>query len=987
MSAAPALAQGLPSEPMLRIETGAHLSTIRDLAVRSDGAVVATVADDKTVRLWNAHTGERLESVRVPSDQGQEGVLNAVAYWPGESHLLVSGITGASYFVDSSGRPLNYLYFLSFSSGLRKFQGVQPGGVINAIAVYRRTGTRRTFLATAHSQNPRGVVVLDERMKRVLRDDLGAPTTWVQFDAEGDLVAVAENGLVRLYADGFHTARDWRAPSGRPAQARFSPNGRWLAVGYVDVGRVDLIRTATMKRVASLAGRRADTVARFLNAVTWTRGRSGPELWASGGLIGPNRRIAVRRWADIARPDDFVDIPVSSDAVTRLATTPDGDVLFATGGPSWGRIDAGTSTVSFTVTSPKADNREIFDDLFRVAKDASVVDFRFRTAKGDRNLRFDAAAMRLTVAPAVAPDMVGPVVPGGLSDWKDSKTPRLGKRRVRLRAKRDTVRSVAALADGRFVLGSDFTLTLYDPKGRPLASKVVLSSASGVVVSGDGKRLVAALRDGTIRWYSLRPGRELEEIAALFIHADGRRWLLWSPDGHFAHSDRGGQELAGYIVNRGFKSAADWIDFSQLYRRFYDFDLMRLRVGFVAPRNAVTAAATPSVKEAVSAAPVVKLVRFCAVDAAGKDRACYAANAARRGLSRRKKPGEPANAAVLPEGIDTVRLVYEMTPGTGKITRHDVFLNGHTTGQTTRGLKRLAAAKAGAAAALTAERVLTLPAGENEVYVRAYDESGVFGKSPPLRIVMTEPRREKRPDLYVIAVGVDVYRSDIPKLAFARRDAQAVAEKLAEVPPEEYENVHVTTLLDEKATHETLHAAFAQVAKKMTSHDALIVYLAGHGVVDEAGVYRFVSQDVPSWAAIPSDAIDQSELAEMIGSVRAANTLVMIDTCHSGAYPADTPGELGNETGFFILAASSTREEALDGYDTKNGVFAYAVLHALSGGAKDFRNVVTVTGLGEYVHYRVPRLASKKGFRQTAQFRSAGGRLAGFVVAAPATAQ
>ncbi|HOX53660.1 MAG TPA: hypothetical protein PKY05_19430, partial [Fibrobacteria bacterium] len=53
---------------------------------------------------------------------------------------------------------------------------------------------------------------------------------------------------------------------------------------------------------------------------------------------------------------------------------------------------------------------------------------------------------------------------------------------------------------------------------------------SGFVISGDGRFVVGAFGDGTLRWYRLADGAP---ALAAFIHRDGRRWVAWTPSGHY----------------------------------------------------------------------------------------------------------------------------------------------------------------------------------------------------------------------------------------------------------------------------------------------------------------------------------------------------------------------------------------------------------------------------------------------------------------------
>lgn len=69
----------LPTEPLLRLETGMHTAAIRHIATDRDGRWLATASEDKAVRIWDAATGRLVQVLRPPIGEHQEGRLFAVA--------------------------------------------------------------------------------------------------------------------------------------------------------------------------------------------------------------------------------------------------------------------------------------------------------------------------------------------------------------------------------------------------------------------------------------------------------------------------------------------------------------------------------------------------------------------------------------------------------------------------------------------------------------------------------------------------------------------------------------------------------------------------------------------------------------------------------------------------------------------------------------------------------------------------------------------
>jgi WD40 repeat protein len=116
-------------------------------------------------------------------------------------------------------------------------------------------------------------------------------------------------------------------------------------------------------------------------------------------------------------------------------------------------------------------------------------------------------------------------------------------------------RSLAiAPAYQHFLLGTESSLYLFNRQGAEQWNVPITGAAWGVNIAGNGRVAVAALSDGTIRWYRLKDGQEL---LAFFPHNDRKRWVLWTPPGYYDASP-GAEQLLGWHVNRGRDAAADF---------------------------------------------------------------------------------------------------------------------------------------------------------------------------------------------------------------------------------------------------------------------------------------------------------------------------------------------------------------------------------------------------------------------------------------------
>jgi hypothetical protein len=228
--------------------------------------------------------------------------------------------------------------------------------------------------------------------------------------------------------------------------------------------------------------------------------------------------------------------------------------------------------------SPAADLRPPIDggddpvrQLFRISNDGTVVEIARLESRG-HPVHLDATALTVTQLNAPTPDLFNwQPTDGSIRPlrWFGDAHPEVNGKPLPLDGG-----GVARAVDvrlGRILLGSSWSLSLFNADASiAWPHSVPTNTAWRVAQSPNGQLAVAALGDGTVRWYRASDGTEL---LATFLDAQGRRWVAFTPSGYYAASPDG-EDLIGWQVDNGPNHAADFFPASRFRDRFYRPDVV-----------------------------------------------------------------------------------------------------------------------------------------------------------------------------------------------------------------------------------------------------------------------------------------------------------------------------------------------------------------------------------------------------------------------------
>ncbi|WP_075589868.1 caspase family protein [Labilibacter marinus] len=309
---------------------------------------------------------------------------------------------------------------------------------------------------------------------------------------------------------------------------------------------------------------------------------------------------------------------------------------------------------------------------------------------------------------------------------------------------------------------------------------------------------------------------------------------------------------------------------------------------------------------------------------------------------------------------------------------------------------------------ISKELEIQLSSGKNKIQISCLNEKGAESYKEAM-IITYEPKEQKKPNLYFIALSTSEYQQSQFNLKYAVKDGRDLANQFS-LSTNEYENIYVDTLFNEDATIENT----IKLKEKLLQSDVddqVVLFVSGHGLLDDNYDFYFASHDI-DFNNPAERGISYDKLEWLLDSIPARKKLFMMDACHSGevdkeeltasngtkkeegiksgvksySYRAsvfqsgddEKQGQIGLQNSFelmqelftnlnrgsgaVVISAAAGDSYALESDVWNNGVFTYSVLNGLKNKEADTNKdgEVTVSELREYVINNVQDLTNGK---------------------------
>jgi WD40 repeat protein len=729
----------LAKEPILVIDPHGHSSIIHNIMFTPNGKTLISVSEDKTIRLWDVETGDLAKTLRHQIGEGHEGKIHSGAISP-DGKILAIG--GWPYGSGEHGNPV-YLFNLDNGEIIGLLDGhpdvvmsmdfSQDGkwlasGSSSTIRIWDMSNIGSVPIVIIKSEagvfdlafSPDGKTLVSGHIDNMVRSwDLSKSLEEAQQSGKQTLtepervlkkhtnvascVAYSPDGKYIVSTDFDGNYFLWDAKKGKikkkfpvmmaAGDIAFSDDSKHVVLtnGYkaevytVPKGK----KTKTFEKHASPVETNA-----FSNSVT-AIAFHGNDLVATAGGIDYDIYI----W-DVKTGDVKTHISGKRKKVEAVAFGEDLHVAF--GNTSGGIHKAGPLERSFDFAEMTLNQKTPDENDFR----------RTQTEYEGKTLEY-------------TPGHKDP------ENWYTLKVK--GGGTIKNERKHGWVRAYTFTPNGDVVVGSSHALRLHRSDGEFIRDFVGhTGELRAVSISQDGKILVSASDDQTIRLWNLETG---ECLATLFITRD-REWVCWTPQGYYAAS-AGGEKYIGWQLNQGMDKAAKFHPVSVFRTRFYQPELVKRTIvvgNFEQALAELNLEPQPTVVEVLP--PKVQWI----------------------------SPKEPAIEMSQP----SIRIQAKIHSDT-ELMGVKILVNGRTQA-TGRGLmvdqqeKNLDN---------VIDQEITLIPGRNEIAIFAANKDAGAPSEP--RIVLYEAE-ELKPDLYMVSIGISDYQRGDLQLAYADDDAKAISQ-------------------------------------------------------------------------------------------------------------------------------------------------------------------------------------------------------------------
>jgi len=407
-----------------------------------------------------------------------------------------------------------------------------------------------------------------------------------------------------------------------------------------------------------------------------------------------------------------------------------------------------------------------------------------------------------------------------------------------------------------------------------------------------------------------------EPLLSLFLAEDGR-WIVWTPQGYYDASP-GADSLLGWHVNQGPDKDGIYYPVDVFQKQLYRPDII----------NAVLR--TRNVPRAIREVSLARGGQANPLDLRDGKRMAQIAPPSVVVKSENMAPDEAGKLTVRA----TLRSENDLSAQQAFILLNGTPIKAELHAGPTPREREI-------------RQEIKLAPGHNEIKIIGSNEASRTPITPvgTVHFKPAGPKREIRPNLYGVAIGIREYKNQELNLRFASQDAHDFADALRRQEGTLYAKVELRVLTDAEATREKMLLALDWQLTNMTADDVAVIFISAHGFRDNQKNFFLATHDVNP-QSLRATALSDHDFLQIVQSM-PGKRLVFVDTCHSGGITgakgpedsqpfADLIRDLvAPEYGAILFCSCTPREQSQEDASWGHGAFTKALLDTLSDPESD----------------------------------------------------
>lgn len=280
----------------------------------------------------------------------------------------------------------------------------------------------------------------------------------------------------------------------------------------------------------------------------------------------------------------------------------------------------------------------------------------------------------------------------------------------------------------------------------------------------------------------------------------------------------------------------------------------------------------------------------------------------------------------------------------------------------------------------------------------SYELSCVSDGLESIRHYYDYESNEAKGNLYIISIGINDYQGKVFDLKYPTKDAKDIADAIKTKSTKNYQEV--LAVMIENRDSEGVKRTLTEIKSKLNVHDDIILFFAGHGVLDESYDYYLACSDM-IFAQPKAKGLPYAYIERYLADIPCNRKLLIMDACHSGEVDKDEITEsidnsvelsedinfrssdksyaskhkissadlakavfsdVNNLSGANIIASAAGAEFAAESDETNNGFFTKAFIDALNSKHADLNKDgnISLDELMELVEQNVQTLSNGK---------------------------